>query len=133
MGRLRKAKIDSIQKLRQQGYTQAETAEKVGVHLKTVQKYDPLRKSKKSEDISLLTQLPFSDLDYFIDSLLWWIMCIEYTLEMRLETKILCPACDGRGTIQYDKKKHTLVCNYCESESPSPSEIWESLVKRFGK
>jgi len=43
MGRLTKAKIDAISKLRQQGYTQKETAEKVEVHLRTVRKYDPLK------------------------------------------------------------------------------------------
>jgi len=43
MGRLTKTKIDQISKLRQEGYTQKETAEKVGVHLRTVRKYDSLR------------------------------------------------------------------------------------------
>jgi len=132
MGRLRKAKIDSIQKLRQQGYTQAETAEKVGVHLKTVQKYDPLRKSKKTEDISLLTQLSFDDLDNFVNSLIWWIMCIEHTLMTKLDTKIMCPEC-GQGTYQYDKKKGTSVCDSCESEMSAPILIWNSLEERFGK
>ena len=47
MGRLRKSVVDRIVRFRNQGYTQAETAEKTGVHLKTVQKHDPLRKSKK--------------------------------------------------------------------------------------
>lgn len=46
MGRLTKAKIDEIAKLRQEGYTQKETAEKVKVHLRTVRKYDPLREQK---------------------------------------------------------------------------------------
>lgn len=43
MGRLAKAKTDEISKLRQQGFTQKETAEKVKVHLRTVRKYDPLK------------------------------------------------------------------------------------------
>lgn len=43
MGRLTKSKIDEIGKLREQGYTQKETAEKAKVHLRTVRKYDPLR------------------------------------------------------------------------------------------
>jgi len=43
MGRLSKGKIDEIGKLRQEGYTQKETAEKVKVHLRTVRKYDPLK------------------------------------------------------------------------------------------
>jgi len=43
MGRLTKTKVDEIEKLRREGYTQKETAEKVKVHLRTVRKYDPLR------------------------------------------------------------------------------------------
>jgi len=43
MGRLTKAKVDEIRKLRQEGYTQKETAEKAKVHLRTVRKYDPLK------------------------------------------------------------------------------------------
>ena len=46
MGRLTKAKIDEIIKLRKQGYTQEETAEKAKVHLRTVRKYDSLRVQK---------------------------------------------------------------------------------------
>jgi len=46
MGRLTKAKMDEIRKLREQGYTQKETAEKVKVHLRTVRKYDPLREQR---------------------------------------------------------------------------------------
>lgn len=49
MGRLGKAKTDEITKLRQEGYTQKETAEKTGVHLRTVRKYDPLRVQKPIE------------------------------------------------------------------------------------
>lgn len=47
MGRLTKAKADEIEKLRKEGYTQKEVAEKVGVHLRTVRKYDPLREKPK--------------------------------------------------------------------------------------
>jgi hypothetical protein len=43
MGRLTKAKIDEISKLRKERYTQKETAERVKVHLRTVRKYDPLK------------------------------------------------------------------------------------------
>ena len=46
MGRLIKAKIDEIARLRKQGYTQKETAEKLNVHIRTVRKYDPLREKK---------------------------------------------------------------------------------------
>jgi predicted transcriptional regulator len=47
MGRLTKKKIDKIAKLRQEGFTQKETAEEVGVHLRTVRKYDPLKEKRK--------------------------------------------------------------------------------------
>jgi len=43
MGRLTKGKVDEICKLREEGYTQRETAERVKVHLRTVRKYDPLK------------------------------------------------------------------------------------------
>ena len=46
MGRLTKARIDQIRKLRQEGYTQKETAGKAEVHLRTVRKYDVLRAQK---------------------------------------------------------------------------------------
>ena len=46
MGRLLKQKTDQIRKLREEGYTQKETAEKVGVHLRTVRKYDPFREQR---------------------------------------------------------------------------------------
>jgi len=53
MGRITKAKIDQIASLRKEGYTQGETADKVGVNLRTVRKYDPLRQQKKMEKISI--------------------------------------------------------------------------------
>ena len=48
MGRLSKAKIDQIHKLRKKGYLQTEVAEKVGVNVKTVKTYDPLRGTSRS-------------------------------------------------------------------------------------
>ena len=46
MGRLTKAKIDEIARLRQEGYTQKEIVQKAKVHLRTVRKYDPLREQR---------------------------------------------------------------------------------------
>lgn len=61
MGRLTKAKIDKITKLRDEGYTQKEVAEKVDVDIKTVRKYDPQRQTVKlaseEEEISLVQLL----------------------------------------------------------------------------
>ncbi len=47
MGRLLKKKADQIANLRKQGYTQKEVAEKLGVHVRTVRKYDPTRVAVK--------------------------------------------------------------------------------------
>ena len=59
MGRLSKAKIDKIVKLREDGYIQKEVAQKVAVDIKTVRKYDPLRQSVKQpqEETPLLSEL----------------------------------------------------------------------------
>ena len=43
MGRLTKATTDEIERLRKEGYTQKEVAERLKVHPRTVRKYDPLR------------------------------------------------------------------------------------------
>jgi len=56
MGRLTKAKIDQIRKLRQEGYTQKETAERVKVHLRTVRKYDPLKPKPTREQVKELEE-----------------------------------------------------------------------------
>jgi transcriptional regulator with XRE-family HTH domain len=47
MGRLTKKKLDAIKKSRVDGYTQKETAQRVGVDIKTVKKYDPLRRERQ--------------------------------------------------------------------------------------
>ena len=52
MGRLTKVKIDEIARLRGENYTQKEIAEKLGVHIRTVRKYDPLRERKPAGPIA---------------------------------------------------------------------------------
>ena len=47
MPRLPKKKLDAIKKVRLEGYTQKETAERVGVDIKTVKAHDPLRSERK--------------------------------------------------------------------------------------
>ncbi len=47
MGRLSKAKIDQIQRLRNKGFLQKEVAKTVGVNIKTVRTYDPLHTTPK--------------------------------------------------------------------------------------
>ncbi len=50
MGRLTKAKTDQIARLRKAGYTQQETAQKTGVHIRTVRKYDFTRTQNGLDD-----------------------------------------------------------------------------------
>lgn len=47
MGRLTKAKIDKIRRLRDEGYTQKEVSEKADVDIKTVRKYDSQKLTPK--------------------------------------------------------------------------------------
>ena len=54
MGRLTKAKIDQIEKMRKEGYTQQETAEKTGVHIRTVRKYDIKRNRNGLDDKTVI-------------------------------------------------------------------------------
>lgn len=57
MGRLTKSKIDEISKLRKQGYTQKETAEKANVHLRTVRKYDPLKEQRPRPTVERVREI----------------------------------------------------------------------------
>ena len=57
MGRLTKAKIDEIAKLREKGYTQKEVAQRVGVHVRTVRNYDPLHQARPSKRRSVEDKL----------------------------------------------------------------------------
>ncbi len=50
MGRLAKTKVDEIAKLREDGYTQKEIAERLHVHPRTVRKYDPSHQECKSSE-----------------------------------------------------------------------------------
>ena len=98
MGRLIKAKIDEIAKLRKEEYTQKETAEKVGVHPRTVRKYDPLRQDraeKRSVEnrLSVLEEAIRVCWDYI--DLLYWVI-VRSPIGDSLETKTyVCPRCQG--------------------------------------
>ena len=50
MGRLSKAKIDQIAKLRNEGLLQREVAEELRINIKTVGKYDPLKEETAPDE-----------------------------------------------------------------------------------
>ena len=94
MGRLSKTKIDRIEKLRKKGYLQKEVAQMVGVNIKTVRTYDPVRATFKS------TEKPFEEpgggmlpLRFYEDirALADWVTILYLS---RLDPdKIPCPDC----------------------------------------
>jgi len=93
MGRLSKAKIDQIQRLRKKGFLQKEVAETMGVNIKTVRTYDLLYTTNKpGKPVRELKEhgLPLSLLKD-IRSLADWI-AVLYVGTME-PNKIPCPRC----------------------------------------
>jgi len=122
MGRLRKAKVDTIIKLRNEGFTQAEIAEKVGVHLKTVQKYDPLRCPKKAADTGPTAGMPTEVLERYLKAAGDWINALELALLDEFGHSITCPNC---GVKLAFGEKEIYVCKKCGREMPFPKDIWD--------
>lgn len=124
MGRLRKSVVDRIARLRKQGYTQAETAEKTGVHLKTVQKHDPLRKSKKAPIAPSVKGDSITDLQSDIRTLGDWVEALRWTLHYQMKVDLLCPKC-MEGIVE-DAGTGTFICQKCRYEMKALGNVWES-------
>ena len=117
MGRLTKAKVNEIAKLRQLGYTQKETAEKAKVHLRTVRKYDPLHESRAGGQLSVedrlvaLEEAVRTSWDYIY--LLECAMCRLEPLCHKLEKETYpCPRCGGK--LRFEDEESTYVCHDCK-------------------
>ncbi len=122
MGRLAKAQIDEIAKLRKEGYTQKEIAERLHVHPRTVRKYDPSheirqRGQRSTEDrLAALEEGVRSSWDLL--ELLHCTMLRSDKLRHSLEeTTYPCPRCDGK--LKYDEQEATYVCGDCKHKLPS--------------
>ena len=122
MGRLRKSVIDQIVKLRKAGYTQAETAEQTEVHLKTVQKYDPLRKRKK-ETINAVNGSSMDRLDDDTWWLVQWVKCMVATLQFGAGIALVCPSC-RQGNLALNEIKQVYYCERCNHLMLPPSSVW---------
>jgi len=117
MGRLTKVKIDEIGKLRKQGYTQKETAQKVGVHVRTVRRYDPLYESRQSEKRSVEDRL--AALEQALTASWDWIYLLYITIlrsspgltSCLEEESCPCPRCNGK--LEYDEDQYAHVCRDC--------------------
>lgn len=119
MGRLTKAKIDLIVKYRKAGYTQGETAEKTGVHLKTVQKYDPLKRPGPAERAGSVKASPEQDLESRLRDLGDWIGIFQIAL-VDTNTDLKCPRCfHSRLGLDHDDD-NLYVCKKCGYKLRSP-------------
>jgi hypothetical protein len=125
MGRLSKAKTDEIAKMRKEGYTQKEIAEKLHVHPRTVRNYDPLRQGRPEvyivkDRLSALEEAVKTSWDYI--DLLYNVIrrypALNYSLE---NDTFYCPRCPGKLT--FDKEKVTYICIKCGYGFPPP-EMW---------
>lgn len=119
MGKLTKAKLVEIDKLRKEGYTQKETAERLHIHPRTVRKHDPLRQDRAEEQsvenrLSALEEAIRTCWDY-IDLLYWTIIRSPICGSLEEETH-RCPRCQGK--LRFDDKKVTHVCANCGHEYP---------------
>lgn len=133
MGRLTKKKIDQIGKLRAEGYTQIETAEKVGACLKTVRKYDPGSISGSAREWKELQSLPgrVNELEKAIKALT--ALALSYQVEkLAKEDKYWawCPKCDQPVTVEErtDKKtrKTYYGCYECGTPIPDAKYFFEA-------
>ncbi|MFH0768757.1 MAG: helix-turn-helix transcriptional regulator [Chloroflexota bacterium] len=122
MGRLQKAEIDKIAKYRKEGYTQAETAEKVGVHIKSVQKYDPLRQPAGGEAIGLPQPMTTRDMVALLKT--QGDLIDAALLTLRFETnarRIVCPKClEGK----LDEENGVYTCLDCGYAMKLFANVW---------
>jgi hypothetical protein len=130
MGRLRKSKTDMISKLRHEGYTQLEVAEKVGVHLKTVQKYDPLRTPKKKEGKSagVIKGSYIEDIEIQLRNLGDFLSAIYLTIVDQTDYAVICPDCNKDSLFSNDKienGREIFTCHQCGNEIYLPRTTLE--------
>jgi transcriptional regulator with XRE-family HTH domain len=107
MGRLRKKKIDEIAKLMSEGYTQLEVAQKTGVSLKTVRKYDPGSISGSAKEWRELQSLPervkkLEEIVKTLSAIAW-----TYRIDKDYEFSGYCTKCDNVVIIEWGTDKKT--------------------------
>jgi transcriptional regulator with XRE-family HTH domain len=135
MGRLTKKKIDQIAKLRSQGYTQIEVAEKVGVCLKTVRKYDPGSIAGSAKEWQELQGLPerVKKLEEIAKTLS--ALATSYQFEKGDEFVAWCPKCNSEVTtkrMEHKKtKKSYYGCSQCGTPIPYAKYFDDELADIF--
>lgn len=118
MGKISKEKMDQIGKLRKEGYSQKEVAEKLGVHVRTVRRYDPTRKSKPESHDHAEQRLRamWEVIPFIID---WLDVLIPLLL---YEENHECPRC-GADEIEFDPEELVFDCSNCNLSLYFPREI----------
>ena len=116
MGRLTKKTIDEIVKLRKQGYTQKEAAERLRIHIRTVRKYDPLRVFTKHPYIE---NDPIKSIRAVISVILVWLDVLSNEL-IGIDND--CPRC-GIDSLEYDGDKDLFICRECGYRLIMPENI----------
>lgn len=116
MGRLTKLKIDRIVKLRNDDYTQKEIAEKEGLNIRTVRKYDPLRQGipnnqQSVEDRVRTLEKALRACWDWIDLLTEALLNISGVDNEWFNKRHLCPRCNG--IMKYNPEKGYLICHEC--------------------
>jgi DNA-binding CsgD family transcriptional regulator len=120
MGRLTKAKIDQIAKLRKEGYTQQETAQKTGVHVRTIRKYDVTRSQKELDNKTTIRNAQQAIL--VIMDWLW-----VFINPLFLEEGLQCPCCLAES-MSYDAEAETFLCRQCGHKMILPWYVCENCL-----
>jgi hypothetical protein len=143
MGRLSRAKIDRIEKLRKKGYLQKEVAQMVGVNIKTVRAYDPLpRTSQPGAKVIKEPEEPKPSIELYKDlvELANWVTI----LSLYLPNDIPCPNCLFPSRMEPRKKSKTVLlkvlenvdykCPECGTVFVSPPRLaWRLLVREVAE
>jgi transcription initiation factor TFIIIB Brf1 subunit/transcription initiation factor TFIIB len=126
MGRITKEKIDQIGKLRKEGYCQKEIAQKVGVSVRTVRKYDPTRKSKSESPYP--TEQRLRAIWEVIPLILDW---LDVLIPLLLyEEKHACPRCRSDET-EFHLEESIFYCSDCDLSLFFPREICRQCLSPY--
>jgi hypothetical protein len=106
MGRLSKKKVDEIKELLKQGYLDSEIAELVGVHSKTVAKYDPNRQKRSNKWASI--EYRVNELEEGLKTCLDWLEVFHTGIQIGA---MFCPRCIG--DLELNQIEFAYVCKSC--------------------
>lgn len=126
MGRLLKKEVDEIAHLRKQGYAQKEVAQKLGVHVRTVRKYDPTHKAAEHRDMN---NDAVESIKSVLPVILDWLEIQTYSLLKELicdnKHKHICPRCHNES-FEYGIEEAAFICRECGYRPVMPYDICRS-------